>query len=175
MTFVNWNRNYVSAVCGVTCCIFAHHLPYHNKWIWCKLRQALDIFLQILRFCMLSIKFNYAAPFNSLKLLQGWFHPLAKSFDPLATFLILWNVKHGFCFATSFHCYSLIPHIDFCSVSHRRCFYPRYRHDQSHCVHLKVLKVGSFLLLLSLLKYFLFQTGSFLLPLSLLKYFLFQT
>ena len=54
----------------VTCCIFAHHLPYHKKWIWWKLRQALDIFLHILRFYILSIKFNYAAPFSSLKLLK---------------------------------------------------------------------------------------------------------
>ena len=57
--------------------------------------------------------------------------------------------------ATAFHCCLLISHSVFCSVSHRRSFYLHYRHEQSHCVHLKFLQVSGFLLPLSLLKYFL--------------------
>ena len=79
------------------------------------------------KFGMLSIKFNYAAPFSLLKLVQSSFYPSASSFDPLATFLVVfctfrcltflpfvrktllikWNVKPDFCFATVFHCCSL--------------------------------------------------------------------
>ena len=55
-------------------------------------------------------------------------------------------------FATAFHCCLLKYHSVFCSVSHRRSFFPHYRHKQSHCVHLKVLRVSGFLLPLSLLK-----------------------
>lgn len=54
------------------------------------------------------------------------------------TFLILLSVKGGFCFATAFRCYLLIPHSLFCSVLHRRSFCPFCRHDPSHCLHLKV-------------------------------------
>ena len=127
---------------------------------------------------MLSIKFNYAAPFSLLKLIQSSFYPSASSFDPLATFLVVfctfrcltflpfvrktflikWNVKPDFCFATVFHCCSLIPHSVFSSVSHRRSFHPHYRHDQSRSLHLKVLQFGCFRLPLSLLKCFLSQT-----------------
>ena len=57
--------------------------------------------------------------------------------------------------AASVHCCLWISHSVFCSVSHRRSFYCHYRHEQSHCVHLKVIQVGGFLLHLSLLKYFL--------------------
>ena len=42
----------------------------------------------------------------------------------------------------------------FCGVSHRRGFCPYYHHDPNHCLHLKVLQAGYFLLPLSLLKYF---------------------
>ena len=114
----------------------------------------------------------------SIETSSSWFHPSGSTFDPLATFLlvflafsfltflpfvhktflILWNVKDGFCFASPFQCSLLIPQSEFCCVSDRLSFYPHYRHDQSHCVHLKVLQVGRFLLPLSLLKYFLFQT-----------------
>ena len=154
-----------------------HHSPYHMKWIWYSLHQALGIFFFFFfcKFYMLSVKFNYAAPFSLLKLFQSWFHPSARSFDLLTTFLlvfcvfgyltflpfvletflILWNVKRGIFCATAFHCCFLISHSMFCSVSHRRSFYLRYRVEQSHCVPLKVLHVNGFLLPLSLLKYFL--------------------
>ena len=76
-------------------------------------------FLQILH--VINYKFNYAAPFSLSKLLQSWFYPSASLFDlfvsflclrlfsicrllVLDTLLILWNVKRGSCFATTFHC-----------------------------------------------------------------------
>ena len=130
------------------------------------------------KFYMLSINFNYAAAFFLLKLLQSWFHPLASSFDLLATFLlvfcafgyltflpfvretflILWNIKRGFCFLTAFNYCLLIFNSVFCSVPHHWSFHPHYCCDQSHCVHVKVLQVGCFLLPLFLLQYFLFHT-----------------
>ena len=58
---MNSKRNYVSKICGVTWCIFVHHLPYHKKWICYKLRQALDVFLQILHPIN---EVNYTAPFS---------------------------------------------------------------------------------------------------------------
>ena len=45
-------------------------------------------------------------------------------------------------FAAAFHCCLLISDIVFWCVSHRRSFYPHYRHEQSHCVHLKVFLVS---------------------------------
>ena len=70
------------------------------------------------KFYMLLIKFNYAAPFSLLKLLQIWFHPSASLFNTFVRFLCLrfltfltlvrdtllirWNVKRGFCFTMSF-------------------------------------------------------------------------
>ena len=125
---------------------------------------------------MLPIKFNYATPFFLLKPLQSWFHPLESSFDPLGTFLLVlcafacltflpfvhdtflikWKARFLFC-----DCLSLL-FVD-TPLSVLQCFssssfHPHYRHGQSHCVHLKVIQVGGFLLLLSLLKYFLPQT-----------------
>ena len=98
------------------------------------------------KFYVLSIQFIRAAPFFLLKLLQSWFHPSASSvFDPA-------KFKARVCFATAFHCCLLIPHSVFCSVSHRQSFHPHYRHDQNHCVHLKVLQVSRFLLPLFILK-----------------------
>ena len=80
MTFANWNPNSVSVIYA-TWFVFVHHLPFHKKGIWYKLRQALDIFCE---FYVLSIKFNYAAPFSLLKLLQSWFHPsLSSVLDPV--------------------------------------------------------------------------------------------
>ena len=143
-----------------------HHSPYHMKWIWYSLHQALGLFFFFCKFYMLSVKFNYAAPFSLLKLFQSWFHPnFFVSFLCLRLFNISsicsWDVfdpvkcKADF-FATAFHCCLLISHSLFCDVSHLRSFYPHYRHEQSHCVHLKVLQVNSgFLLPLSLLKYFI--------------------
>ena len=102
-----WKLNLISDICEVKSQIsecnlqsnVVHHSPYHMKWIWYSL----------------PVKFNYAAPFSLLKLFQSWFHPSARSFDLLATFLlvfcvfgyltflpfvretflILWNVKCG--------------------------------------------------------------------------------
>ena len=162
-----WKLNLMSDICEVKSQInecnlqsnVVHHSPYHMKWIWYSL----------------PVKFNYAAPFSLLKLFQSWFHPSARSFDLLATFLlvfcvfgyltflpfvretflILWNVKRGIFLRLLFIavCWNLTQ--CFCSVSHRRSFSPHYRHEQSHCVHLKVLQASGFLLPLSLLKYFL--------------------
>ena len=161
-------------------CIFVRHLPYHKKWKICvKLSEQ---FCE--KYFILPIKFNYAAPFSPLKPVQSWFHTLASLFGPLATFLldfyafvvcltflsfvreaflILWHVKSGSCFATVFYCCLLIPYSVFWSVPHCQSRHPHYCHDQSHCLHLKILQVGRFLLPL------------FLLPLSPLKYFLSQT
>ena len=172
-----WKLNLMSDICEMKSHIsecnlqsnVVHHSPYHMKWIWYSLHQALGIFF--CKFYMLSVNVNYAAPFSLLKLLESWFHPSARSSDLLATFLsvfcvfgyltflpfvretflILWNVKRGVFFATAFNCCLLISHSVFCSVSHRRRFYPHYRNEQSHCVHLKVLQVSGFLLPLSLL------------------------
>ena len=87
-----WKLNLMSDICEVKSQIsecnlqsnVVHHLPYHMKWIWCSLHQALGIL-----FYMLSVKFNYAAPFSLLKLFQSWFHPSARSFDLLETFLLV--------------------------------------------------------------------------------------
>ena len=64
-----------------------HHSPYHMKWIWYSLHQALGIFF--CKFYMLSVMFNYAATFSLLKRFQSWFHPSARSFDLLTTFLLV--------------------------------------------------------------------------------------
>ena len=171
MTFVTWNRKSVSVICRVTWFIIRPTIWNEFDIVCIKLWA----FFFFCKFYMLSVKFNYAAPFSLLKLFQSWFHPSARSFDLLATFLlvfcvfgyltflpfvletflILWNVKRGIFCATAFHCCFLISHSMFCSVSHRRSFYLRYRVEQSHCVPLKVLHVNGFLLPLSLLKYFL--------------------
>ena len=82
---------------------------------------------------MLSIKFNYAAAFSLLKLLQSWFHPSATLFDPFVSFqcLRLFNIsstcprhvfdpvkfKARFLFSDAFHCCLLRI---FCSVF--QCF-----------------------------------------------------
>ena len=149
MTFANWNPNSVSVICGVTWCTFVQHFPCHKKGIWYKLLQALDIFC---KFYVLSIKFNYAAPFSLLKLLQSWFHPSASSvFDP-----VKFKARFLFC-----DCLSLLfintPLSILLRFSSSK-FLPSLSSSQSHCVHLKVLQVGRFFMPLSLLKYFLFQT-----------------
>ena len=118
-----WKLNLMSDICEVKSQIsecnlqsnVVHHSPYHMKWIWYSLHQALGLFFFFCKFYMLSVKFNYAAPFSLLKLFQSWFHPSARSFDLLATFLLvfcafgcliffpfvretfllLWNVKRG--------------------------------------------------------------------------------
>ena len=66
---------------------------------------------------------------------------------------------NSFAFAFGFHCCLLTSHSVFCSVSQRRKFYPHYRHEQSHCAHLKVLQVNGFLLPSLLLKYFLLRAN----------------
>ena len=118
-----WKLNLMSDICEVKSQIsecnlqsnVVHHSPYHMKWIWYSLHQALGLFFFFCKFYMLSVKFNYAAPFSLLKLFQSWFHPSARSFDLLATFLLVlcafgyltflpfvretflipWNVKRG--------------------------------------------------------------------------------
>ena len=129
-------------------------LPYEMD----SLAQALTI----CKFYMLSIKFSYAAAFysmkTSLKLVPsagelvwpfGNFLFVFCAFGCLTflpfvreTFLILWNVRRGFCFATSFHCCLLILHSVFCIVFHSWSFHPHYCHVQSHCVYLKVYSSG---------------------------------
>ena len=103
------------------------------------------------KFYLLSIKSSYAAPFSLLKLLQSWFHPSASSvFDP-----VKFKARFLFC-----DCLSLLfintPLSILLRFSSSK-FLPSLSSSQSHCVHLKVLQVGRFLLPLSLLKYFLFQ------------------
>ena len=71
-------------------------------------------------------------------------------------FLILWNVKCGFCIQLPFIAAKWYPTLLF--ISYRRHFCSHYRHDQSSCFILKGIQVSRFLLSLSLLKYFLFQT-----------------
>ena len=56
------------------------------KWIWYS--QALGI-LFFCKFYIVSVKFNYAVPFSLLKLFQSWFHSSVRSFDLLATFLLV--------------------------------------------------------------------------------------
>ena len=68
------------------------------------------------------------------------------------TFLILLNLKDGFCFAITFHWSLLIHHPVSRSVLHRQSFRPYCAHDPSHCLHFKVLPP------VSLLKYFRFIT-----------------
>ena len=177
-----WKLNLMSDICEVKSQIsecnlqsnVVHHSPYHMKWIWYSLHQALGIFffLQILhaiskvQLCcsIFSIKTfsklvpsfgevvwpfgNYFVSFLCLRLFNISSICSRDVFDPV-------KCKARGDFATAFHCCLLISHSVFCSVSHRRRFYPHYLHEQSHCVHLKVLQVSGFLLPLSLLKYFL--------------------
>ena len=67
------------------------NLDFHD-YFW-KLNLMSDICEKHLflfcKFYLLSVKFNYAAPFSLLKLFQSWFHPSARSFDLLATFLLV--------------------------------------------------------------------------------------
>ena len=170
---MNWNPN--SVICRVTRCIFVHHLSYHKKLICYKLRPALTIS----KFYMLSIKFNYAAAFYSIKTSSKLVPSVGELVWPFGnflfvfcvfgcltflpfvceTFLILWNVKRGFCFATAFHCCLLILHSAFCIVSHSWSFHPHYCNGESiACIWKFVLQIGCFLLPLSILKYFLSQT-----------------
>ena len=169
---MKWNRKSVSVICRVTWFIIRPTIWNEFDIVCIKL----SAFFFFCKFYMLSVKFNYAAPFSLLKLFQSWFHPSARSFDLLATFLLvflclrLFNIS-SICsrdvfdpvkckardfFVAAFHCCLLISHSVFYSVSHRRSFYPHYCHEQSHCVHLKVLQVNSgFLLPLSLPSYFI--------------------
>ena len=96
MTFVNWNRQSVSVICGVTWFII-------RPTIWNKFDiVCIKLWAFFCKFYMLSIKFNYAAPFCLLKLFQSWFHPSARSFDLLATFLLV------FC---AFGCLIFLPSV----------------------------------------------------------------
>ena len=154
-----------------------HHSPYHMKWIWYSLHQALGIFLQILHAIskhQLCCSIFYIKTFSKVvPSFDGVVWPFGNLFVSFfcafgyltflsfvrETFLILWNVKRGIflrlpfiavywcltqCFAVLIVIIVIIPH---------------YRHEQRHCVHLKVLQVCGFLLPLSLLKYFLSQVN----------------
>ena len=156
---MNWNPNFqINVICRVTWFIFVHHLPYLKKWICYELRQALAIW----KFYILSIKFNYAAAFYSIKTSSKLVPSVGELVWPFGnflfvfcafgcltflpfvreTFLILWNVKLGFCFVTAFHCCLLILHSVFCIVSHSWSFHPDFCHNQIHCVYLKVRSSG---------------------------------
>ena len=112
MTFVKWNRKSVSVICRVTWFIIRPSISNEFDIVCIKFWAFFFFFY---KFYMLSVKFNYAAPFSLLKLFQSWFHPSARSFDLLATFLLVlcafgyltflpfvretflipWNVKRG--------------------------------------------------------------------------------
>ena len=171
MTFVKWNRKSVSVICRVTWFIIRPTI-WNEFDIVCIKLWAFFFFLQILHAIskvQLCCSIFSAKAFSKLVPSLGevvWpFGNFFVSFLCLRLFNISsicsWDVfdpvkcKADF-FATAFHCCLLISHSLFCDVSHLRSFYPHYRHEQSHCVHLKVLQVNSgFLLPLSLLKYFI--------------------
>ena len=80
------NRKSVSVICRVRWLIIC--TTTWNKFdIVCI--KLCAFFFFFCKFYMLSVKFNYAAPFSLLKLFQSWFHPSARSFDLLATFLLV--------------------------------------------------------------------------------------
>ena len=80
MTFVNWNHKSVSVICRVTWFII-------RPIIW----NEFDIvYIKLWAFFLQNFTgYQYAAPFSPLKLFQSWFHPSARSFDLLATFLLV--------------------------------------------------------------------------------------
>ena len=81
MTFVKWNRKSVSVICRVTW--FIIHPTIWNEF------DIVYVKLGAFFFHKLSVKFNYAAPFSLLDLIQSWFHLSARSLDLLATFLLV--------------------------------------------------------------------------------------
>ena len=86
MTFVKWNRKSVSVICRVTWFIIC-------PTIWNEFDiVCIKLWALFCKFYMLSVKFNYAASFSLLKLFQSCFHPSARSFDHLATFLLVFCV-----------------------------------------------------------------------------------
>ena len=82
---VTWNRKLVSVICRVTWFIIRPTIWNEFDIVCIKLWAFFFFF----KFYMLSVKFNYAAPFSLLKLFQSWFHPLVRSFDLLGTFLLV--------------------------------------------------------------------------------------
>ena len=131
------------------------------------------------KFCIILIKFCYAALLSLLKLVLSWLYPLASLFDPLFdTFLLdfyafgcvaflpflsqtFWNLRNEKSIAFFSDCLSLLiigsPFgVWWCSSWSD--FLPLYRHEQSHWLQLNVLQVGRLLLSLSFIKYFLSQT-----------------
>ena len=83
MAFVKWNRKSVSVICRVTWFIIRPTIWNEFDIVCIKLWAFFG------KFYMLSIKFKYAAPFSLLKFFQSCFHPLARSFDLLLTFLLV--------------------------------------------------------------------------------------
>ena len=128
---MNWDRNFVSIICGEMCCIFAHHLPYHKNGFNLNFVRFWTFFC--MQFYMQSIKFSYEAQFSLLKLLQSCFHPSGSLFDSFVSFscLRLFSIssiclrhdfdyvkcKAWFLFCDGLHCHLLRI---FCSVL--QCF-----------------------------------------------------
>ena len=169
MTFVKWNYQSVSVICRVTWFIIRptkwHEFDIVSIKLWGFFLQILHAINKVQLCCSIfSIKtFSKLVP--SFGEVVWPFGNFFVSFMCLRLFNISsicsWDVfdpvkcKARDFFATAFRCCLLISHSVFCSVSHRWSFYHHYCQEQSHCVHLKVLQFGGFLLLLSLLKYFL--------------------
>ena len=129
MAFVKWNRKSVSVICRVTWFII-------RPTIWNEFDiVCIKLWAFFCKFYMLSIKFNYAAPFSLLKLFKSWFHPSSKIVWPFGNFFVsflclrLFNIssicfRHVFdtvkCKARDF--FATAFHSVFCSVSHRQVF-----------------------------------------------------
>ena len=166
---MKWNRKSVSVICRVTW--FIIHPSIWNEFdivcikLWAFFLQILHAISNVQLCCYIfSTKTfsklvpsfgevvwpfdNFFVSFLCLRLFNISSICSRDVFDPVKS-------KAQDFFATAFRCCLLISHSMFCGISHRQSFYPRYRHEQSHCMHLKVLQVSGFLLPLSLLKYFL--------------------
>ena len=166
MTFVKWNRKSVSVICRVTW--FIIHPTIWNEFDIVYVKLGAFFFSQAISKVQLCCSIFSTRPYSKL---VPSFSEVAWPFGNFfVSLLCLWlfNIP-SICSRDVFHpmkwkardflgavlhCTLLIFHSVFCSVSHRS-FYPHYRHEQSHCMHLKVLQVSGFLLPLSLLKNFL--------------------
>ena len=127
-----WKLNLMSDICEVKSQIsecnlqsnVVHHLPYHMKWIWYSLHQAVGIILQILHAiskvqlcCFIFSAKTFSKLVPSLSEVIWPFGNFFVSFMCLQlfniSFICSWDVfdpvkcKADF-FATAFHCYLLI-------------------------------------------------------------------
>ena len=167
---MRWNRKSVSIICRVSWFIIRPTMWNEFDIVCIKLWTFF-----FCKFYMLSVKFNYAAPFSLLKLFQSWLYPSARSFDLLATFLwvfcafsyltfppfvsetflIPWNVKRGIFWRLLFiavywyltHCFAMFLIVEVFTLITVM--------SKAIWVHLNVLQVSGLLLPLSLLEYFL--------------------